>query len=99
MPLFNTQVRHPMHSEWRQGPGPAPWGPFLPSLSFSLPPPLHTKAMHSDRDLKDRRTQFQLSTDIRTCLSDLISIPAPPWRPTSGELSRLCTSCGFLSIQ
>lgn len=35
--------------------------------------------------------------DIRTCLSHLASIPAPPLRPT--ELSRLRTSCGFLSIQ
>lgn len=35
--------------------------------------------------------------DIRTCLSHLVSVPAPPLRPT--ELSRLRTSCGFLSIQ
>lgn len=43
--------------------------------------------------------QLPAKYDIRTCLSYKASIPTPPLRPTSAELSGLRTSCGFLSVQ
>ena len=56
----------------------------------------------SGRDSRGRETATPAKYDIRTRLSYLVSVPRPqpqPLRPTSGELSRLRTSCGFLSIQ
>lgn len=56
----------------------------------------------SGRDSRGRETATPAKYDIRTRLSYLVSVPRPqpqPLRPTSGELSRLHTSCGFLSIQ
>lgn len=71
-------------------------------LLLPLPPPHCTIVRQKPgrrQDLRDEKQQLSLSTTSGLVFPTEVSISAPPLRPTSGELSRLRTSCGFLSIQ
>lgn len=80
-------------------------GSFSAISNFLFPPlpcTVSCQSKVSGRDSRGRETATLAKYDIRTRLSYLVPVPRPPpqpLRPTSGELSRLRTSCGFLSIQ